>query len=292
MKWKKKIFIAAVGCNYSDPNRMRSDLLISTSHRICLNDYQQEYEENPTKTITTLTKKVEQLMKDQITHIDRKEWCDFHENVMRLTRKGMNAEHSNTRIPLVKRWHYSQQLAHWLNERTDNELQPLEELKNELSTYFSLQKKLGLNENYIFEIAQNKRIFRFKEVLALFVLFPFALLGILHCGLPYFGVKKFVESSFKRRVFWGSVKLLLGMISMGLLNFPVLFVFHAYIYPNYWFAIIYYIFIGFFGLAAYTWWIYFIRFREKGLVAQADLSKILEKRKTLLQQIHDGISVA
>jgi len=49
LNWKKKIYIAAVGCNYSDPNEMRSDLLISTSKRICLNDYRQEYEENPIK---------------------------------------------------------------------------------------------------------------------------------------------------------------------------------------------------------------------------------------------------
>jgi 1-acyl-sn-glycerol-3-phosphate acyltransferase len=29
--WKKKVYVAALGCNYSSPNLLRSDLLISTS---------------------------------------------------------------------------------------------------------------------------------------------------------------------------------------------------------------------------------------------------------------------
>jgi hypothetical protein len=112
INWNKKIYIAAVGCNYSDPNQMRSDLLISTSERICLNDYRTEYEENPNKTITDITKRIEKLMQDQITHVEDKNWAPFHENIMRLTRKGMNAKNSDTSIPLEKRWHYSQKLAH------------------------------------------------------------------------------------------------------------------------------------------------------------------------------------
>lgn len=59
LNWKKKIYIAAVGCNYSDPNQMRSDVLISTSEKICLNDYREEFEENPNKTITQLTRRIE-----------------------------------------------------------------------------------------------------------------------------------------------------------------------------------------------------------------------------------------
>ncbi len=292
IRWKKKIYIAAVGCNYSDPNQMRSDVLIATSHRICLNDYRKEFEENPNKVITDLTKLVEQLIKDQITHVESKEWCGFHEDVMRLTRKGMNAKNSDTSIPLKKRWHYSQNLAHWLNEKTEDELAKLDELKKELISYFALQKKLRINENYLFELSEKKRISRTKELLLLVVLFPFALLGLIHCGLPYYGVKKFVEGSFKRKVFWGSVKLLLGMISMGLLNIPFIFLFKAYIYPSYWFGLLYYTMIGLFGLAAYMWWINFTRFREKGVVSRTDLTKMIQKRSDLLLKVKSTIPVA
>jgi hypothetical protein len=292
MNWKKKIYIAAVGCNYSDPNQMRSDILIATSDRICLNDYKQEYEENPNKVITDLTKLVEQLMKDQITHIEQKDWCDFHENVMRLTRKGMNAKNSDTSIPLIKRWHYSQNLAQWLNSKSEEEIAELNELKSEMNAYFSLQKKLKINENYLYELSKNTSLSRKKEFLYLIVLLPFALLGFIHCGLPYYGVKKFVEGSFKRKVFWGSVKLLLGMIAMGLLNIPFIFLFEAYIYPSYLLGTLYYALIGLFGLAAYMWWTNLVRFREKGIVSRMDLSKMILKRESLIQKIKATIPVA
>ena len=290
--WKKKIYIAAVGCNYSDPNQMRSDLLISTSHKICLNDYQEAYLENPTKVINELTKQIEDLMKAQITHVERKEWCQFHENVMRLTRKGMNALNSDRSISLKRRWHYSQSLANWLNSKTEQELEKLKELDTEMTVYFADQVKKRVNENYVFELSKKHKISVISEIIKLVFLAPFALLGFLHCAVPYIGVKKFVESSFKRKVFWGSVKLLLGMIAMGVLNIPIIFLFKAYVYPSYALAILYYFLIGFFGLAAYMWWINLNRFMEKRTVKAFDLSDMIDSRKNLLQKIKASIPVA
>ena len=52
----EKIYIAAVGNNYTEPNLMRSELLIATSDKICLNDYEEAYKANPTLVINELTK--------------------------------------------------------------------------------------------------------------------------------------------------------------------------------------------------------------------------------------------
>jgi len=211
---------------------------------------------------------------------------------MKLTRKGMNAKHSNTSIPLVKRWHYSQKLANWLNDRAENQLKELRSLKEELHDYFNLLGKLNVNENYLHELSLNHRINRIKELILLIVLSPTALLGLFHCGLPYLFVKRYVERSFKRKVFWGSVKLLLGMISMGILNIPFIFVIRYFIYPNYWVAFGYYALIGLFGLSAYMWWRNFIRYREKGIIRHTDLSKIIDKRGELIEKIYQQIPVA
>jgi hypothetical protein len=108
----------------------------------------------------------------------------------------------------------------------------------------------------------------------------------------YFILKKFIEKSFKRKVFWGSVKLLLGMIGFGLINIPAIFLFEAFIYPSYWLGFVYYAFIGLFGLAAYMWFINLKRFKEKGIVSKADLSKLIAKRNELLAKIKTEIPVA
>jgi hypothetical protein len=231
------------------------------------------------------------MLKEQITHIEDKNMANFHENIMKLSRKGMNALHSNTKIPLVKRWHYSQHLANWLNEQTAESIENLSHLKNEMESYFSLLRKLRMNENYVFELSQHHTLNRTKELILLVLLAPFSILGILHCGLPYILIKRFVEKSFKRRVFWGSVKLILGMIIMGLLNIPVLFLFYNFIYPSYLLAFLYYALIGLFGLAAYKWWKNFLQYREKGVVMKTDVTKIVAKRKVLMALIETSIPV-
>jgi hypothetical protein len=292
MNWKKKIYVAAVGCNYSDPNKLRSDLLISSSERFCLNDYKEAYLENPNRTITELTRKVELLLQQQITHVEDKDWSNFHEHVMRITRKGMNAENSDFRIPLKARWHYSQQLANWINNLTVEEKAKLHSLRDELSTYFGLIKRMRINENDVFTVSQFKPLNRINELIRLILLFPIALLGFVHCGPWYIVIKRFVEKTFKRPVFWGSVKLLLGTAVFGLVNIPYIFIFKSWIYPSTGLALLYYFGIGFYGLATYSWFNNYKRFKEKGKTAKVDLSKIVAKRKLVSSRIQQEIPIS
>ena len=204
----------------------------------------------------------------------------------------MNAKHSNTKITLIERWKYSKHLANWLNEQKEEQLENLQGLKDEMERYFSLLRKLKVNENYVHELSVDGKINRTKELAYLFILFPFALLGFAHCSIPYFIVKRFVEKTFKRRVFWASVKLILGMIFMGLINIPFIFLFYHFVFPSYWLGFLYYALIGVLGLAAYMWWINFVRFKEKGVIGKMDLSKIVSKRNELLDKIDVQIPVA
>ncbi len=290
--WKKKIYIAAVGVNYSDPNEMRSDCLVSTSEKICLNDYKELYLDNPNKAITELTKIVEDLLKIQITHVEDMRWSQFHEQVMMLTRKGMNALNSDHSIPLEKRWRYSQNLALWLNEKTTEAHEKLIPLKEKIAHYFSDLRKNKIDENHVHEMAVSGKIHRTNNLIHLVLLFPFMLLGMIHCALPYLLVKRFVEKSFKRRVFWSSVKLLMGMIAIGILNIPVIFAIHAFVYPSYLCAFGYYFLIGLFGLAAYMWFRHLKRFHQKGIAQHKDLTSWMERRSDLIKEIHAHIPLA
>jgi len=74
--------------------------------------------------------------------------------------------------------------------------------------------------------------------------------------------------------------------------FSFIFLFEAFFYPSFWFGFLFYSFIGLFGLAAYMWFVNYKRFKEKGLVSKADLSKFIAKRNELLEKIKDEIPVA
>lgn len=289
LKWKKKIYVAAVGCNYSEPNKMRSDLLISTSDRICLNDYREAFEENPNKVINELTKLVEKMMQEQITHIQKKEDAPFHENVMKLTRRGMTPENFDRSLSLTKRWRYSQKLANWLNTQDVEEDEKLSSVKNEAKGYFKLIKRFKLDDRLILWKINNPNGGRAKELLMMLILFPIALLGVIHCGLPYFFIKKFVEKTFRRKVFWASVKLILGMLAIGLLNMPLIWIIYYFIYPSWLVAIGYYSLIGLFGLATYMFVINLKDFKKKGIVKKTDISKFVAKREALISNMKEVV---
>ena len=285
LDWKKKIYIAAVGCNYSEPNRMRSDILISYSDKICLNDYREAYEENPNKVIADLTKIIQQLMQDQITHVEKKEEAPFHENIMRITRKGMNSVDFDRSIPLKKRWLYSQALAKWLNKENVSESKSLTSLKKSLDDYFALLKRFRIEDRFLVWKSSAARPTRMRELLFLIVLFPTMLLGVLHCAIPYLLIKRFAEKTFKRKVFWSSVKMVLGKFAIGLFNIPVIFLFHYFIYPSYWLGFVYYALIGLFGLSAYMWVTYLKEFKKKGIIRKTEVGKFIKKREELVHQI-------
>ena len=289
INWKKKIYIAAVGCNYSQPNSLRSDLLISTSEKICLNDFKAEYEQNPNKVITQLTRQIELMMRDQITHIEEKDNANFHEDIMKITRKGMNEFNYDPQLTLVNRWIYSKSLATWMNEQNIEGNLELTNLKENLKNYFGLLKRFRIEERYLHWKISNPGASRMKELLLLIILFPFALIGAFHCALPYILTKRFVEKSFKRRVFWGSVKLILGKILIALVNIPLIFVFYYFIYPSWWLAIAYFFSIGLTGLAAYMWVRYLKQFKIKGVLNKTDLSKFIAKRNALEEKINELI---
>lgn len=248
MNWSEKIYIAAVGCNYSEPNRMRSDLIISTSDPICLNDYQKEYQANPNKVISELTILSEKIMQEQITHVENPHFSDLHESIMIFTRRGMNSESYDEDISLKTRFEYSKKLARWINFEPVENLEPLKEV---LKNYFDSLSERKLIHEDIYRIENNKLGIT-QNILKIIFLLPSSILGLIHCALPYLFVKFFVEKKFKRPVFWGSTKMLLSMIIIGLLNLPVIFLFDDFFNLSLWWGFAYYLLIGLFGLAFYV----------------------------------------
>jgi 1-acyl-sn-glycerol-3-phosphate acyltransferase len=292
LDWKKKIYIAAVGANYSRPNMTRSDLLIETSDKICLNDYKEAYLENPGKVILDLTKEIEKRMQACITHVQNAEDAPFHENIMEITREGMHPTSVNYEIPLIKRHKYSQKLAAFFNDNKEKVRNDLHGLRLKLEEYNSKLKKNKIEDMDVVEQIEKGKLDLWALRLKLFLLFPFTLLGILHCGLVYWPVKKWVEKNFRRAVFWGSVKFLMGMILMGLINIPVIFLFHHFVYPSYLLGFLYYSCIGLFFLAAYTSKMTWSDLKRKKEINLNKVSELAEERKRLLKEIKDSIPVA
>lgn len=291
--WKKEISMQAVGLNYTNPKEFRSEILVAYGPKICLNDYKEVYLENSGKTISEITKRIEKDMRDQITHVDKKEWCSLHEGVMSLTRKGMNNENKDESIPLKKRWEYSRNLALWMNEHEEDKEEELDQLKEEVDGYFSLLKKSRLQERFIYEYATKGKISLWKNYLLLFLGFPFALLGLIHGAPSYFIIKPLIEKAFRRDVFWSSVKMVAGLAVAGIYNILFIFLVYYLIYPNWWVAIGYYFVVpGITFVIFHYWWNNFRELKIRKILQGKDLGKFVSRRTVLLEKIKSRIPVA
>ena len=286
--WEEKLYIAAVGNNFSDPNYIGGDLLIATSDKILLNDYKDLYKESPAKAILAVTKEVEKRMREQITHVENKDLAPLHERITRLTRRGLHPIDHDSEMPLKERWKHSRELALWMNDAEN--IEAVNELAEPVNTYFTDLKKHDIPEKHVYEASINRLNF-LKELFFVIAMIPPALLGIFHCLIPYLAVKKFVEKSFKRKVFWGSVKMVLGTAVIGLFNLPVIWLFYKYVYDNYWLATAYYFFIPFLGYTAYMYFRNLKTLRVKIRLLRMDLKPFIEKREGLVHLIQEKVKI-
>lgn len=248
--WEKEIRIVAVGCNYSNPNVMRSDILMAESEPIILNEYKAAYLENPSKTINELNRVLESKLTGVITNIELDSDFEFHEQVMMLTRSGMSPVCYDNKIPLEKRWRFSQELAHFMNQFKGSYPEEVQNLAEDIKQYFSKLKEHKLSEEVLYRRMHTKQWLRFVQLV---LLFPIAILGFIHAYTPYILIKRFVEKSFKRKVFWCSVKMVMTMVLMQLFNLPFLFILPTVLPVGFWTVFIYYLSIGVIGLIWYNW---------------------------------------
>jgi hypothetical protein len=285
LNWKKKIYLAAIGINYADPNVLGSELIISNSDRICLNDYKISYLENPTKTINDVNKLIEKKLQEQITHVEDKNWVFFHEHVMRLRRNGLDPNDTDCSIYLEERWKNSKALAHWMNEQyLDGNLE-LVQLKEALEIYFKQLSKQNIKEKYLYELDKNGTFKFLMLYLKLFLFSPFAFLGLIHFYVPYKLVKNFSERVMKRPVFWSSVKMFLGSVIISLWNIPIMMLVNSFFIHSGWISFGIYMILPFVGILAYRWMKWSHELQDKKRMLKLNVIELLENRKDLLNRI-------
>ncbi len=289
--WERTISICAIGVNYSERNTIGSEFVIYNDEKIQLNTYKNAYLENPAKTINELTKLIEQRMQQCVIYVEDPKNYAFVDHIMSITGKGFNHQHHDDRIPVFERLKYAQQLATWVNN-TDVSQPEMEKLRKEMNGYFSLIKRMKLEDRFVKAAAEQKQINATSPILKLMLLFPFALLGAIHTALPYFLAKKLTEKIFKRKVFWGSVKMMLGKLFGIILTLPIVIVMtHLYL-PHWSLGIAYFLVIPLLWKAFYDWMGALKEWKIIRATQQADLSKFVEKRNEIVQQINSLIPVA
>ena len=287
--WEKPVYIAATGLNYEAPNQMRSLVFMKTSQKICLNDYKENYLENPSKTIVEVTNRIAKLLEEQVIHVQNERWFNLLESILKISQKGMVVYAHSSIKSIVEHWSFSKKLANWVNQTALTDNQQLETLEKATDSYFEKLKEQQISDELIAELPINGTVNFFKPILKCLVILPIATLGFIHCLIPYMFVKRFTEKSFKRPVFWGSVKMLVGMIVLGVVNIPVIFIVQSFV-GSYAIGFAYYVLIGLFGLASYTLIKELGQLKAKFTANKSELNT-LKKERIALEKMIDSIQL-
>ena len=152
--------------------------------------------------------------------------------------------------------------------------------------YFERLKTRNIDDQKLYDAIYNT--ISFGAVLGQIILLPIALFGAIHCGLFYFAIKVFVETKFKRPVFWGSTKLVMMLVILGNLNLFLFFLLPQCV--GVWGTIIYFLFIPFSGLIFHNWLSFIKRKVSHKNFSTMNVSDILEERLILKEKISNLIS--
>lgn len=289
LNWEESVYLQSFGMNYTHPHKFRSEILMSYGEKILLNDFREEYERNPKKVITDVTKLGQDMLLKQMTYLEHKEQSDFHENLMRLSRKGMNYENTDFSIPLEERFKYSQQLAEWLNTQNVEQFTPL---SDSIAAYFEELEAKNINENDVFEFSENGKLSNFNKYLYNIILAPIALLGLVHGWISYFIIKPKVEKSFRRSVFWSSVKIVGSHFVTGLYNALLLIPFYYFVFPSVLLGMLYLVLITGPSFIVFRQWVSnWKEINRRNKISQDELLRLAAQKKSLMQQISVEIPV-
>ncbi len=289
--WETKVYISALGANYSDRNTIGSDFVLVNGDKICLNDFKEAYLQAKAKVVNELTKRVEKEMQDCVIYVKDKHWFSLHENIMRITRKGFNNENVDPELSLESRFKYAQKLAHWVNEQNIDD-ENLNKLKKDLDSYFGIIKRMKVEDKYVLQASKKERVNPAQDLAWLLLFSPLALFGAINAFVPYFLAKKITEKIMRRKVFWGSVKMMLGKVFGLLFVIPIACILFAYITPSNWPGYVYYLMVAAYVLIVPEFWRLsyeygriFKQWQVKRVIAKTDLSKFVDKRRELEEQI-------
>jgi glycerol-3-phosphate O-acyltransferase/dihydroxyacetone phosphate acyltransferase len=285
-QWKIDLYIHCMGLNYENPTRLRGNLLIANAPLIPVKNYHSLFLKNEEKAVNQLTKDIEAAIKSQITHIEDIDYLEMHEQIMRITYKGMHFSDHDNSIPIHERQSYSKQLADRINTLASAPNANFLDLKNALSNYFIQLETLQICQAHVHEKATTGKLDILKPFLFLIFMWPIALIGLLLMGLPYWITKRLVEQKFKRKVFWLSTKMVVGLFIAGIYNIFTAILVYQIIISNIWVTLLFYFTIpAATFLIAYEFKTCWLELIKKLKTGKLNLTELINRRADLLNQI-------
>ncbi|MGE0567653.1 MAG: 1-acyl-sn-glycerol-3-phosphate acyltransferase [Bacteroidia bacterium] len=179
------LVVFPVGLNYSQPDKLRSDIFYNVGEPIRVADYLEDYKENQTKTYNKFLKHLTTEMKKLVTHIDdpiNDKLVVNLETMFTYSYIKWNKQLDN----LENRFNFTLRLTKTINKAQKNNPELTEDLRLKTAGYFKQLRVHNLRD-WIIDPARKSlsKIYLLFFSLVMIVLLPFHVFGLIGNIAPY-----------------------------------------------------------------------------------------------------------
>ncbi len=245
--FKLGLKIVPVGIYYSKYNRMRSILHVRYGKPIALNDFKEEYFENPQKAMVSLRNAMDLALRPLMIDIRSIELYDTYESIRRLYVKNLVRKFKLGKLTQINKFKADKITIQALELYEKDYPEKMPEIQQKVEEYEKLKLKYKLSDQSV----EKPFLSLFRILINTFILListPALLYGLINNALAYF-IPKILVLKIKDKQFHSSIKFGWAIFVIPIIYAIQILIFALFL-PKFWIVLAYAISLPIFGLLA------------------------------------------
>jgi glycerol-3-phosphate O-acyltransferase / dihydroxyacetone phosphate acyltransferase len=211
--FKLGVHIACIGLNYEDPHTFRREIYVGYSEPIRIADYKEEYKKAAFETAESVTEEIRKRLEEQMIHTMDADVDRLVAQVEKLYKQDLQKEQQIAEDDATAQFELSRRIADAVHYYRANEPERLNEVSNDISSYFWKLDELGISDSSLRSNGKIQRIWQrsIRDLLFSALGFPLYLYGLIHNYLPFILASLLSKKLTKSREFKGAIGAASGM---------------------------------------------------------------------------------
>ena len=288
------IHIVPTGIYYSSYWKFNRTVIVNFGKPVLVNDYLEEYQQNPNAATMALRDKLYEAIDEQIINIKSKTYYNDFELIRDFYGKEY-LQQQGIKYSQVNLFRSDQKLCRKLDELENTNPAETASLAKAAKAYQQLLKKHHLRAWLVNNPANNFGKIVLNK-LVLLVGLPFFIYGFVLNAIPFFAIDTLVRKKVRDFAFWSTFSLVLG-----LLLFPVVYLLELWalsgLLPGIWLKLAFLVTLPFIGKLAFQWHILFRKTWGRWNLLRLKLFNkkayqvLIDQKNKLFEQLNTLVSV-